>query len=431
VEAVKEDKPALPHFRLPKLPNLFGKKEEPNLGPLPKPTVRAHAEASITEDPFAPKNQRETPSDATKAREMLSRGAGEFKLARYGEARKCFEQAYLADRSTLDACKEQWAYCIIKGVTESMDQPGVLPTRFPQLQKEVEGAIAMAPTKMMAVGQELLQTLELHSKAGDVSPLVMGNVVKVRHMGPNKEGWQVARTPFFVIFHKQNNDFAERAAQAAENTRATMYRKWFEGDGGEWEPQCELILHPNGDSYTQMTGVPTNSPGHSRIESDPSGRVIARRMDLRLDIKGMMEAVLPHEATHVVLAGMFGANHVPRWADEGIAVLSEPETKVDLHRRNLLKNHADGHLFGLKELMELKDYPHPRRIGAFYAQSVVLVEWLTQQRGPKVFTDFVRDGLRQGYEVSLQRHYNMSFTQLDALWQKQVISNVERYSGAK
>jgi hypothetical protein len=148
-------------------------------------------------------------------------------------------------------------------------------------------------------------------------------------------------------------------------------------------------------------------------------------MDLRLDLAGMAEAVLPHETTHVVLAGMFNANHVPRWADEGIAVLSEPNEKIDLHRRKLITHHQEGTLFGLKELMELADYPQPRRIGPFYAQSVCLVEFLSQRKSPKVFTDFVKDGLRHGYETSLQRHYNLSFTQLEQLWQKEVI-NAER-----
>src|SRR5204862_2609529 len=124
--------------------------------------------------------------------------------------------------------------------------------------------------------------------------------------------------------------------------------------------------------------------------------------------------VLPHEATHVVLAGMFGPFDLPRWADEGIAVLAEPTEKIEQHRRNLLKHHQDGLLFGIKDLMRMESYPEPRRIGAFYAQSVVLVEFLTQQKGPKVFAEFVKDGLRQGYEASLQRHYSMTFTQLES-----------------
>jgi tetratricopeptide (TPR) repeat protein len=432
-DPVTEKKLGFPNWQMPNL--LFGKKGEPKAPPIVRAVIRAAGDDASAEDPFDRKNQREMPLDAgrgVKAREHLSRGESEFKNKRYAEARLCFEQAYEADRSSLESCREPWAYCIIKGVTEKMEQPGVLPAKLPELQKQVEGAIEMAPTKMMAVGQGLLQTLEQRAKQDNAGkPQAAASITKVKHWGENKEGWQVTETPHYRIFHRQNNEYAERVAEVAESTRTTMYRKWFGSEGVDWEPVCELILHPNAAAYTQMTGVPSNSPGHSRIESDPSGRVTARRMDLRLDINGVVEAILPHEATHVVLAGMFDAFHVPRWADEGIAVLSEPDAKIDQHRRNLLKNHKDGHLFGLKELMELKDYPHPRRIGAFYAQSVVLVEFLTQQRGAKVFTDFIKDGLRNGYETSLQRHYSMTFTQLDQLWQEQVISKTERYGASR
>jgi tetratricopeptide (TPR) repeat protein len=430
---VKEAKQLLPNW-MPRLTNPFAKKEETKPAPEQKATIRLLGDNTSVEDPFDRKNQREMPIDAGKgesARDLLARGANEFKLARYSEAKVCFEQAYKNDQGCLEVCKEQWAYCIIKGVTESMELPGVLPGKLPELQKQVEGAIQMAPTKMMAVGQELLTTLSQRAKAVSASPQVQGSTLKVKHLGPNKEGWQVAQSQYFLIFHKQNEEYAQRVAQIAETTRATMYRKWFDSDGVEWQPQCELILHPNATGYTHMTGVPSNSPGHSRIESDPSGRVISRRMDLRHDINGMMDAVLPHETTHVVLAGMFGASHVPRWADEGIAVLSEPNEKIDMHRRNLLKNYKDGHLFGLKELMELKDYPHPRRIGAFYAQSVVLTEFLAQMRGPKTLTEFIKDGLRHGYDTSLERHYNMNFTQLEEAWQKQVINDTDRFAAMK
>jgi hypothetical protein len=129
----------------------------------------------------------------------------------------------------------------------------------------------------------------------------------------------------------------------------------------------------------------------------------------------------------VVLAGMFGPYHVPRWADEGIAVLSEPKDKIDAHRRNLLKNHREGLLFGLKELMEMENYPQQQtRVGAFYAQSVMLADFLAKQRGPRVLPEFVKDGLRQGYEAALRKHYGMTFPQLEQLWRQQVIEQAER-----
>jgi hypothetical protein len=144
-------------------------------------------------------------------------------------------------------------------------------------------------------------------------------------------------------------------------------------------------------------------------------------MDMRTDAPGMLEAVLPHETTHTVLAGHFGSHAVPRWVDEGVAVLTEPTEKLVQHRRNLLRCCQENQLFGLRELMQLDNYPEPRRIGAFYAQSVALVEFLTSQKGPLVFTQFVRDALREGYEPSLRRHYGWDFNQLETAWQQQVL----------
>ncbi len=406
----------------------FAKKEEAK-EPAAPTAIRALPDASINEDPFDPKNRRETPLDKNKssvARELLNRGAAEFKNERYTEARLCFEQAYGAEPGSLDACREQWAYCIIKGVSDVLEKPGTA-ANVPELQKQIDAAIQMAPTKMMAVGQQLSQQLEERVKR----PTVTASVTKVRHFSPNKDGWLVADTKHFRIFHKQNQEFAERVAQIAENTRSSMFRKWFGNEGDPWEPICELVLHPTAAAYTQMTDVPGNSPGHTSVTPDRSGRIVSRRMDLRLDAAGVIDAVLPHETTHVVLAGMFGPVHVPRWCDEGIAVLSEPDEKIEQHRRNLVRHYKDGQLFGLKELMELKDYPKASRIGAFYSQSVVLTEFLAKQKDPRVLTAFIRDGVRTGYDAALQKHYNLAFPQLEQLWQERVITDGGRFTAQK
>ncbi len=425
-----------PLFKLPSFNIPFAKRDEKGPPTVKLSMARGVSDDAVIDDPFAVHNRREAiavgPSpvvNPARARDLLMRGADEFRNERYAEARHCFEQAYQADQSTLPTYKTQWAYCIIKGVADVMEQPGVLPARLPELKQQVEGAIGMSPGNFMAVGQQLLERLEQKAKHNAVLP--RGQTFKIKHWGKNEGGWLVAETPHFHIFHRKDNDFAERVARIAEHTRLTMYRKWFNSDGHEWQPVCDLILHANGADYTHMTGVQGNSPGHSRIESDPSGRVIDRRMDLRLDIPRMMDDVLPHETTHVVLAGMFGNAPVPRWADEGIAVLSEPDDKVNQHRQNLLKHHKDGLLFGLKQLMELKDYPHPRQISAFYAQSVVLVEFLTHKRGPKTLTDFVKDSVHYGYDTSLQRHYGLTFAQLEQEWRTQIIDNPQRLAATK
>jgi multiple sugar transport system substrate-binding protein len=59
--------------------------------------------------------------------------------------------------------------------------------------------------------QELLQQLERRAKSAPGRPTVTANVTNIKHWSkPNKEGWQVTESPHFIIFHHQDNEFAER-----------------------------------------------------------------------------------------------------------------------------------------------------------------------------------------------------------------------------
>jgi tetratricopeptide (TPR) repeat protein len=412
---------------LPFLPNFAlnnPKKDATALGPAVKPSaVRAKVEdGGRDDDPFAQANKRLEPAAgeaSQQARQLVSKAEEEFARRRFAEAGALFEKAYQKDQSCIANSRERWAYCMLNQVVERLNQAGPNSAALGELQQQVRGAVTLAPN-LEETGKWLLREIDQRSKAqlGAAGPLVSATVT-VNHLGRNKEGWQVAETPYFRIFHNQSREHVENVAAVAEKTRQDMYRKWFGADAVDWTSKCELILHATSADYSRMTGVPGASPGHSRIESDPSGqRVISRRMDLRCDNPAMLEAVLPHETTHIVLAGMFGNHNVPRWADEGIAVLTEPSHKMDQHRRNLVKSQQEGSLFGVKELMQLQDYPEPRRIGAFYAQSVCLVNFMTELRGPQVFTAFVRDGLRTGYEEALRKHYHMDMNELQQRWQQ-------------
>ncbi len=148
------------------------------------------------------------------------------------------------------------------------------------------------------------------------------------------------------------------------------------------------------------------------------GRVLSRYIHIHGSRDLVLDGVLPHEVTHAVLAGRLGGERVPRWADEGMAVLAEPRPRIDLHLRQLPRWRDDERLFHMRDLIGLRDYPEPSAIGPFYAQSVSLVDFLTREKGAKCFAAFVRDGVRDGYAASLQRHYGWSFTELDRRWQR-------------
>src|SRR5262249_20565634 len=166
-----------------------------------------------------------------------------------------------------------------------------------------------------------------------------------------------------------------------------------------------------------MTGVAAQSPGHSEIRTE-GGRVLARRIHLHADDTAMIKAVLPHEITHAVLAGQFGEQPVPRWADEGMAVLDEPQERIDRHLHTLARQRDNDQLFTARELIALKEYPEPRRLAVFYAQSVSLTDFLAKAKDPRILARFLRDGQRDGYEASLRRHYGWDLDELERRWRE-------------
>ena len=90
---------------------------------------------------------------------------------------------------------------------------------------------------------------------------------------------------------------------------------------------------------------------------------------------------------------------------------------VERHLGNLSSSQQSGQTLRLSQLVQLNDYPEPRFISGFYAQSVSLVEYLSSLRGPQEFSQFLRDAQREGYEASLNRHFGIrSFTDLEQRW---------------
>jgi tetratricopeptide (TPR) repeat protein len=426
--APRDNSPALPNFTATPV-KIAPKIETTPSAPAPvkAPIIRAIRELP-GDDPFDASNQRVVLSrivganDPGRSQLLLTKGHEEFVQRRYAEARTCYEELIRLDSKALDQVRDRLAYCILDAAVERLNRDG--GDALPDVRKQVVGAVAMAP-QYRNTGAWLLK--EIDQRGGPVqvraaAPTVVAEpALNLQHFGKNPQGWQVTESTNFRIFHNQNRDLVERVALIAERTRLAMSRKWLGSDGDTWSPRCEIVVHGSAADYSRLTNVPATSPGHSRIESDPSTfRVVGRRIDVHIDTIGMLEAVLPHETTHVVLAGNFGAHQVPRWADEGVAVLTEPLEKIEQHRRNLVKSQKEGLLIPVRELMMLQNYPQPKQITAFYAQSVMLVEFLSQNRGPQVFTEFLRDGLKDGYEPALRKHYGWSWSELQASWDQHI-----------
>src|SRR5262249_8857077 len=160
---------------------------------------------------------------------------------------------------------------------------------------------------------------------------------------------------------------------------------------------------PTAQVFSRMTGQPEASPGFSTMGLQ-DGRVIARRVNLRVDHPGLVHAVLPHEVTHVVLADLFPHQQIPRWADEGMAVLAEPPSEQQIRAADLERLIVEGRLFRLQDLLTM-DYPQEAHWSLYYAQSVSLTRFLVEQGSAAQFLQFVRGIQRNNHEAELKRLY--------------------------
>ena len=377
--------------------------------------------AAAAADPFDDRNARRYPE----AKALLDKANQEFAAKHYSEAGRLYEQCHEAEPAVVADGREKWAYCKLCAAVDALNDAAAKNAPAPaELERDVRLAMNLAPQNQTldTFGKSLLGKIqERRGPAVRGAPPEDAPAWEVKHTPRQSgQGWAVAETPNFRIFHNQSQELAEKAARVAEEARAKATKKWFGDAGATWNPRCDIYLYATAQDYSQDRGVSADLPGHSTISRDKgSDHILARRIDLHCDDKNMLVGVLPHEATHVVLAGRFGARDIPRWADEGMAVLSEPRERIDLHLHNLPRHRNDGQLFGAGKLMQMPDYPKDGRlIGAFYAESVSLVEFLSKDN-PQVFSRFLRDGLDGGYEAALQKYYGIKdFNELDQRWQQ-------------
>jgi len=231
----------------------------------------------------------------------------------------------------------------------------------------------------------------------------------------HSSAWQIHETANFRIFHR-NARLAESAGETAEAVRAAQARKLrSETTARPWTPACEIYLYPDGKALAAATQQPENSPGFSTMTSN-GAQVVARRVNLRADHPQLLAAILPHEVTHVVLADIFTVKQIPRWADEGLAVLAEPRSEQQLRCAELQEPLGSGRIFELSKLMGM-DYPDPKDWSLYYAQSVSLTRFLVEQDSPERFIRFVLDSHLKGTEAALEDSYQIKgFRELEERW---------------
>lgn len=200
------------------------------------------------------------------------------------------------------------------------------------------------------------------------------------------------RTRNFVV-ETADPRFAVQMAEAAEYYRRELALQWLGRELPDWPTPCPM---------TVQVGPQLGAGGATRFVFD-RGEVFGWRMNIQGSAERLLDSVLPHEITHMILASHF-RRPVPRWADEGAATSVESAAERQKHRQMLYQFLHSGRGIAFGRMFAMREYPTD--ILPLYAQGHSVAEYLIELRGRRQFIEFVGEGMKtENWPAAVERHY--------------------------
>jgi hypothetical protein len=210
------------------------------------------------------------------------------------------------------------------------------------------------------------------------------------------------RTTNFLV-EAPTPQIAQQFGEAAEHYRREKAYEWLGREMPPWHQPCPLRVT-----------VTMGGPGGATTFAFDQGRILRQDMQIEGPLDRMLASVLPHEITHTVFAYYFRCP-VPRWADEGGAVLSEDDLERNRHDQLVRQLLNSGRAFPLRRLWGLRDYP--RDVMTLYAQGYSVANYLVAISNRQTFLAFVAHGMSRGWDSAVQAHYrSTSVEELEQAW---------------
>ncbi len=210
-------------------------------------------------------------------------------------------------------------------------------------------------------------------------------------------------TTNFSVENAPSARLAKKFCEDAERYRHELALKWLGKIMPDWSTKCPI---------TVKVGENLGAGGAtSFIFQD--GEVYGWEMNIQGSAQRILDSVLPHEITHMVLASHF-RQPVQRWLDEGAATSVEHVSEKDNYR-NMLRHFLRDDVrkcLPFRQMVAMKDYPADPM--PFYAQGFSVVEYLLAlgdelgDDGPRRLVRFAETGLQNGdWDLALREHYDI------------------------
>lgn len=202
------------------------------------------------------------------------------------------------------------------------------------------------------------------------------------------------RTANFIV-QAPTQEIADRIATAAEQQRKDQALAWLGKELPPWDAPCPVHVE-----------VSMACPGGATsFRFAPKGGVLWQKMELRGPLDRLLAGVLPHEVAHTIFAHHVG-RPVPRWADEGGAVMTEDRQEHERHGKIMQQALKACRQWPLRRLFAREDFPADRAaLCTFYGQSYSVSHFLIETGGRPKFLDFVKRGYHDGWDEAAQAVY--------------------------
>jgi len=219
-----------------------------------------------------------------------------------------------------------------------------------------------------------------------------------------------AETEHFTFWYQQAN----RRAAAFLMQRADQTARDISAGLGLAAPQKIVVyLVPAGKDVRQVL------PGASQIPSWAAGAAFPEQSSILIlsNKKADLAAVFRHEVNHLFLGQVFNGKHrVPRWLDEGLAMIQAREWSMT--RLATMTNAAlSDSLIPMDELVHA--FPYELRDAELaYCQSFYFISFLKGRFGEAAFRAFLKNYARsKDFAAAIHQTYSLSWESMEHLWQ--------------